>query len=54
MHDLQGTLIRQLKEGDVLQIVHRFCFPWSTEEKTKELWHTYMKEQKEGCAKSFS
>jgi GNAT superfamily N-acetyltransferase len=34
-------------ESDIPKIVSRYSFPWSTPEKTRILWDTYYKEQKE-------
>lgn len=44
----QNVLIRPLKEGDIVKIVNSFSFPWSTPEKTQELWNTYFQEQRAG------
>ncbi len=40
--------IRPLIETDIPKITHRYCFPWSTPEKTHLLWKTYYREQIEG------
>lgn len=42
------NIIRPLKETDIPKIVSRYSFPWSTPEKTKTLWDTYLSEQQEG------
>lgn len=33
---------------DIAKIVSRYSFPWSTSEKTQDLWDTYYHEQQEG------
>lgn len=33
---------------DIAKIVSRYCFPWSTPEKTRTLWDTYYREQQDG------
>lgn len=40
--------IRTLIEDDIPEIVKQYCFPWSTEEKTKALWEEYYLEQQKG------
>jgi len=45
---IKSPLIRPLIETDILKIVSRYSFPWSTPEKTKILWNTYYQEQQEG------
>lgn len=45
-HD--DVLIRPLQITDIPKIVRRFCFPWSTPEKSKDLWDTYYLEQQKG------
>jgi chloramphenicol 3-O phosphotransferase len=42
----RGPLIRSLHKTDILKIVNRYSFPWSTPEKTNALWETYYHEQK--------
>lgn len=44
----KALLIRPLIESDILKIVSRYSFPWSTPEKTKILWDTYYQEQQDG------
>lgn len=41
-------LIRPLRESDIPKIVRSYSFPWSTPEKTKDLWDTYFQEQQDG------
>jgi GNAT superfamily N-acetyltransferase len=38
--------IRPLVKSDIPQIVKRYSFPWSTQDKTETLWATYYQEQK--------
>lgn len=46
--EVKGILIRLLSENDIAQIASRYCFPWSTPEKTNNLWDTYYREQQNG------
>lgn len=39
--------IRFLHKTDIPKIVNRYTFPWSTPEKTKELWETYYQEHED-------
>lgn len=41
-------LIRQMHESDIDKILLRYTFPWSTPEKTRDLWNGYFKEQLAG------
>ncbi len=41
-------LLRPLQKADISTIVKRYCFPWSTPEKTTALWNTYYEEQESG------
>lgn len=41
-------VIRSLEPADVADIVERYSFPWSTKEKTQELWDAYYHEQQAG------
>lgn len=44
----QDFLIRPMQLNDLLKIVDRFTFPWSTREKTEQQWKTYYLEQQNG------
>ena len=46
MHKINIS-IRPLEESDIAQIVSRYTFPWSTPEKTKEIWDTYYQEHED-------
>lgn len=43
----KNFLIRPLIKTDIPKIINRYCFPWSTPEKTKILWDTYYQEQED-------
>lgn len=43
-----SACVRILVETDISKIVGRFCFPWSTPEKTQALWDDYWREQEAG------
>lgn len=42
-----NRIIRSLEESDIPKIIQRYTFPWSTHEKTEDLWKTYFQEQQE-------
>jgi GNAT superfamily N-acetyltransferase len=51
MHTQNGhkdILIRPLDVQDISHIVDRYTFPWSTPEKTEQLWDAYYHEQRNG------
>ncbi len=46
--EVKNFLIRPMNEKDIAKIISRYSFPWSTPEKTKTLWDTYYREQRDG------
>lgn len=48
MKNISATFIRPLEKPDIPNILKRYTFPWSTEEKTLALWDGYYQEQLEG------
>ena len=44
----EDFLIRPMHAHDISKIVSRYSFPWSTPEKTQQIWDTYYHEQQEG------
>ncbi|MGA8164709.1 MAG: GNAT family N-acetyltransferase, partial [Waddliaceae bacterium] len=46
--EVKNFLIRPMNEKDIAKIISRYSFPWSTPEKTKTLWNTYYREQRDG------
>jgi GNAT superfamily N-acetyltransferase len=44
---MKDIKIRALDQTDIAKIISRYCFPWSTPEKTKSLWDTYYQEHKD-------
>ncbi|MCB1107551.1 MAG: GNAT family N-acetyltransferase [Chlamydiia bacterium] len=50
----ESFLIRPMQSStDLLRIISRFSFPWSTPAKTQAIWETYHQEQEEGVRTIF-
>lgn len=45
---MKDFLIRPVNATDISKIVDRYSFPWSTPEKTQQIWDQYYQEQQEG------
>ncbi|HEY2810975.1 MAG TPA: GNAT family N-acetyltransferase [Rhabdochlamydiaceae bacterium] len=46
--EIENFLIRSMKDNDIAKIVSHYSFPWSTPEKTQQMWETYYHEQQKG------
>ncbi len=44
---IKGLLIRSMKANDIAEIIKRYSFPWSTPEKTQQIWDAYYREQQD-------
>lgn len=44
----KNFVIRTMDANDIGKIVSRYSFPWSTPEKTQQIWNTYYQEQQNG------